>query len=109
MPDTAYSKTVEHIFNAVLDNRLTTHALQAVAEYAGVSGAGCALVNKFTGRVSWAAWWGSFSGDQADYMNHYSKIDPSRAIWDEALASGRFLQVTESLPQRLLRHDEWYN
>jgi hypothetical protein len=81
----------------------------AVAEYVGVSGAGCALVNKFTGRVSWAAWWGSFGGNRADYVNHFSKIDPSRAIWDEASAYGRFLQVSESLPQHLLRHDEWYN
>jgi hypothetical protein len=42
-------------------------------------------------------------------VSHYGKIDPSRAIWDKAAACGRLLRVSESLPQSLLRHDEWYN
>jgi DNA-binding CsgD family transcriptional regulator/PAS domain-containing protein len=42
-------------------------------------------------------------------MSHYGKIDPSRAIWDEAARCGVLLRVSESLPQSLLRHDEWYN
>jgi DNA-binding CsgD family transcriptional regulator/PAS domain-containing protein len=80
-----------------------------VAKFVGVSGVGCVMQNKFTGQISSAAWWGIFTGRPADYMGHYSKIDPTRAIWDDAAACGRLLRVSDSLPQSLLRKDEWYN
>ena len=102
-------KTVAAIFDAVLDDRATTTALEAVAKFVGVSGVGYVIQNKFTQRVSSAAWWGSFRGRPADYVSYYGKIDPSRAIWDEAAARERLLRVSETLPQSRLRHDEWYN
>jgi DNA-binding CsgD family transcriptional regulator len=80
-----------------------------MARFVGVPGVGCVMVNKFTGQVSSATWWGIFTGSPANYRSHYSKIDPSRAIWDEAAKCGRLLRVCESLPQSVLRHDEWYN
>jgi DNA-binding CsgD family transcriptional regulator len=109
MPLAAFSKTVTSIFAAVVDDGQTSAALEAVAKFVGVSGVGCVMQNKFTQRISSATWWGSFTGRPADYVSHYSKIDPSRAIWDEASACGRLLRVSESLPQSLLRNDEWYN
>jgi len=102
-------KTVAAIFDAVVDEGQTSAALEAVAKFVGVSGAGSVMLNKFTGQISSAAWWGSFTGRPADYVSHYGKIDPSRALWDKAAASGRLLRVSESLPPSVLRHDEWYN
>jgi DNA-binding CsgD family transcriptional regulator len=105
----AFSRTVTDIFAAVVDDRQTPLALEAVAKFVGVSGVGCVMLNKFTGQVSSAAWWGIFTGSSADYLSHYSKIDPSRAIWDEAAKRGGLLRLSGSLPQSVLRHDEWYN
>src|SRR5580704_2211735 len=103
MPLAAFSRTVTDIFAAVVDDRRTPTALEAVAKFVGVSGVGCVMQNKFTGQISSAAWWGIFTGRPADYMGHYSKIDPTRAIWDDAAACGRLLRVSDSLPQSLLR------
>jgi DNA-binding CsgD family transcriptional regulator/PAS domain-containing protein len=109
MPLVAFSRTVADIFAAAVDDRQTPRALEAVAKFAGVSGVGCVMRNKFTGPISSAAWWGSLTGRPADYMSHYGKIDPSRAIWDDAATCGRLLRVSECLPQSLLSNDEWYN
>jgi DNA-binding CsgD family transcriptional regulator len=108
MPLQTYAKTVASIFDAVLDERLTTAALRAVADYVGASGAAYFLVNKLTGQVGSLDFWGSFSGDRADYLAHYSKIDPFRLIQQEA-ECGRLARLSERLPQGVLRQDEWYN
>jgi DNA-binding CsgD family transcriptional regulator/PAS domain-containing protein len=109
MPFAAFSRTVADIFAAVVDDQQTPLALEAVANFVGVSGVGCVMLNKFTGQVSSAAWWGIFTGSPADYLSHFSKIDPSRAIWDDAAKRGTLLRLSEALPQSVLRHDEWYN
>ena len=109
MPLGQFEKTVTSIFAAVVDDGQTSAALEAVAKFVGASGVGCVMQNKFTQRISSAAWWGIFTGRPADYVSHYGKIDPSRAIWDEAAACGRLLRISEALPKSVLRHDEWYN
>src|SRR5471030_88629 len=109
MPLGQFEKTVTSIFAAVVDDGQTSAALEEVAKFVGVSGVGCVMQNKFTQRISSAAWWGIFTGRPADYVSHYGKIDPSRAIWDEAAACGRLLRISEALPKSVLRHDEWYN
>src|SRR5580704_6216063 len=103
-----YSGTVASIFDAVLDERRTPAALRAVAEYVGASGATFLLVNKLTQQVSTMAWWGSFTGSRADYLAHYSNIDPFRMI-QEKEAVGSFVRLSERLPQSVLSRDEWYN
>jgi hypothetical protein len=108
MSRAAYNKAVASIFDAVLDERLTSAALEAIADYAGVSGASYLRVNKLTRQVSAVVRWGCFNGDRAKYLAYYSKIDPFRAIQEHA-PSGTLLRLSEQLPQSLLRHDEWYN
>jgi len=66
------------------------------------------LVNKLSGQVSTVARWGSFTGSSADYLTYYGKIDAFRPLLEKA-ASGSLLRLTEHLPQKMLRHDEWYN
>jgi DNA-binding CsgD family transcriptional regulator len=108
MTPAVYSDTVASIFDAVLDERRTPAALKAVAEYVGASGAAFLLMNKLTRQVSTMAWWGSFTGNRADYLAHYGNIDPFRVLQEEA-PSGSFARLSECLPQSILRHDEWYN
>ena len=108
MPLAAYSETVAHVFDAVLDDRQTPSALKAVANYVGATGAAYLLVNKLTRRVSTITWWGSFAGGQAEYLAYYSKIDPFRVIQEEA-ACGVPSRLSDCLPARALRRDEWYN
>jgi DNA-binding CsgD family transcriptional regulator/PAS domain-containing protein len=108
MPLTHYGETVARLFDAVLDERLTPHALKGIAECVGASGAAYFLVSKLTGQVSTITWWGSFTGSPADYLAHYGKIDPFRVIQEEA-ACGTLVRLSDGLPASVLRHDEWYN
>jgi DNA-binding CsgD family transcriptional regulator len=108
MTSEAYSDTVASIFDAVLDERWAPAALKAVAKYIGASGATYLLVNKLTRQVSTIAWWGSFAGSRADYLAHYSNIDPFRMILEKA-ECGSFVRLSESLPESVLRFDKWYN
>jgi hypothetical protein len=108
MPLAAYSETVARVFDAVLDERQTPSALKAVANYTGATGAAYLLVNKLSRQVSTVGWWGSFAGSQAEYLAHYSKIDPFRVIQEEA-GCGVLSWLSDCLPASALRHDEWYN
>jgi DNA-binding CsgD family transcriptional regulator len=108
MPLAAYTKTVAGIYDAVLDEALTAAALQAVAEYVGAAGAGYMLVNTLTRQVSSRVSWGSFTGSTADYLTHYGKIDPFRALQEKAVC-GDLALLSECLPESVLRYDEWYN
>jgi DNA-binding CsgD family transcriptional regulator len=104
----AYGKIIASVFDAVLDERLASTALQAVAEHVGTSGASYLLVNKLTKRVSAIARWGSFAGSRSEYLAHYSKIDTFRVILEEAECE-RLLRLSDCVPQSVLRHDAWYN
>jgi DNA-binding CsgD family transcriptional regulator len=104
----AYDKTVASIFDAVLDERLTPVALQAVAEYIGAANVSYLVVNKLTRRVSSVARWGSFTGGRPEYLTYFSKIDPFRVIQEEA-KPGEVFQLSDCLQPEVLRHDEWYN
>jgi DNA-binding CsgD family transcriptional regulator len=108
MPLAAYSETVARVFDAVLDERQVPNALKAIANYAGATGAAYLLVNKLSGQVSTVVRWGSFAGSQAEYLAHYSKIDPFRVIQDRT-ACGALSWLSDSLPPSILRRDEWYN
>jgi DNA-binding CsgD family transcriptional regulator/PAS domain-containing protein len=108
MRSISYRETVTRLFDAVLDERLAPDALEAVAGYAGASGATYFLVNKLTRQVSTITRWGSFTGNQADYLAHYGKIDPFRVIQEEA-ECGALARLSDRLPARVLSRDEWYN
>jgi DNA-binding CsgD family transcriptional regulator len=103
-----YGKTVGSMFDAVLDERLTSIALEAVADFVGASSITYMLVSKFTRRVSTSVTWGSFTGSRADYLVHYSKIDPFLAMLKKTACSSLTV-LSERLPDSRLCHDEWYN
>ena len=108
MPPPVFGKTLASIFDAVLDERQSSTALEAVAKIVGVSSVVYLLVSKFTQRVSTSVLWGSFTSSRADYLAHYSKIDPFLVILEEA-ACGSLTVLSERLSQSRLCHDEWYN
>jgi hypothetical protein len=101
-------KTVGAIFDAVVDARQTTTALETVAGHVGSSGADYLVVNKFTRQVSSAFCRGIFAGRRKDYLVHYSKIDPFLAIQEETVC-GSLTLLSERVPESVLRRDEWYN
>jgi DNA-binding CsgD family transcriptional regulator/PAS domain-containing protein len=108
MPSTAFGKTVTSIIDAVLDDRLATTALKAVADYVGAAGAAYLIVNKLTRQVSSVVWWGCLSATRQEYFARYSQIDPFREFQINA-PCGTFIRLSECLPQSVLRRDEWYN
>jgi DNA-binding CsgD family transcriptional regulator len=104
----AFDTSINSIFDAVLNDQLAPTALEAVARYVGAPGAAYLLVNKLTSQVSSVVRWGCSTSDIADYLAHYSKIDPFRPLQEKAV-SGRLNRLTELLPRSVLSHDEWYN
>ena len=108
MSEAAYNRIVQSIFDAVLDERMTDLAIQAIAEYAGAAGASYVLVNKLTGQVSSVVRTGSFTGNRGEYLSHFAKIDPFRLLQEESEV-GHLLVLSECVPQTALRHDEWYS
>ena len=108
MPEKAFANTISAIYDAVLDERRWTEALKAVAEYVGAVDVGYLLANKKTGESLSVAWWGCFSGNSAEYLTHYCKIDPFR-VAQESASCGSWNRASEILPRSLLSQDEWYN
>lgn len=101
-------RTISNIYDAALAPDLWPAALQSVMDEAGAVGAGYSLFNKRTERVEWLSQSGPLVGREADYFSHYHALDHYRPIL-EVLPAGRWLWISECLPETVLRHDEWYN
>jgi DNA-binding CsgD family transcriptional regulator len=101
-------RTISNIYDAALAPDLWPAALQSVMDEAGAVGAGYSLFNKRTERVEWLSQSGPLVGREADYFSHYHALDRYRPIL-EVLPAGRWLWISECLPETVLRRDEWYN
>ena len=101
-------RTISNIYDAALAPDLWPAALQSVMDEAGAVGAGYSLFNKRTERVEWLSQSGPLVGREADYFSHYHALDRYRSIL-EVLPAGRWLRISECLPETVLRRDEWYN
>jgi DNA-binding CsgD family transcriptional regulator len=101
-------RTISNIYDAALAPDLWPAALQSVMDEAGAVGAGYSLFNKRTERVEWLSQSGPLVGREADYFSHYHALDHYRPIL-EVLPAGRWLWISECLPETVLRRDEWYN
>src|SRR5689334_14188137 len=104
----ALSTAITALYDAALDEERRSIALEAIAEFVGVGDVGYLLFDKKAGVASSVGWWGSFAGNSTDYLAHYSKIDPFRAV-QESAACGQWVRLSEALPRTLLSRDEWYN
>src|ERR1700730_8259673 len=108
MSSQRFRRTISSIYDAALVPDLWPAALQSVMDETGAVGAGYSLFNKRTERVGWLSQSGPLVGREADYFSYYHALDRYRAIL-EALPAGRWLRISECLPEPVLRRDEWYN
>jgi PAS domain-containing protein/DNA-binding CsgD family transcriptional regulator len=100
-------RTSSSIYDAALVPHLWPAALQSVMNEVGAAGAGYCVFNKRTERVEWLSQSGALVGREADYFNYYHALDRYRPIL-EIIPVGRWLRISECLPETVLRRDEWY-
>jgi DNA-binding CsgD family transcriptional regulator/PAS domain-containing protein len=100
-------RTSSSIYDAALVPHLWPAALQSVMNEVGAAGAGYCIFNKRTERVEWLSQSGALVGREADYFNYYHALDRYRPIL-EIIPVGRWLRISECLPETVLRRDEWY-
>ncbi|HEU0151219.1 MAG TPA: hypothetical protein VFR21_30640 [Bradyrhizobium sp.] len=79
-------------------------ALEAFTDAAGVAGAALIVSNKRTGGVDDACFSGLSAEFKSDYVNHYAAVDPY-----SPLLEGKWLKLSDCLPDAVLRKSEWYN
>jgi PAS domain-containing protein len=79
-----------------------------VAEAVGVVGAAHIIRSKQTGQAEWISLSGPTAEFKAEYVTHYSALDPYAAVI-EAAPRGSWLQLSERLPKTVLCRNEWYN
>jgi DNA-binding CsgD family transcriptional regulator len=103
-----FRRTISSINDAALLPALWPAALQSVMDQLCAVGAGYSLFDKRTGRVEWLCQSGSLVGREADYFSYYHELDRYRPML-EARPTGEWLQISECLPETVLRCDEWYN
>lgn len=99
---------IASISDAALEPGLWPAVLESVANFAGVIGAAYIVSDKRSGRVEWASFSGPSVDLKADYISHYSSLDPYRSALDAA-ENGTWVALSECLPETILRTDEWYN
>jgi DNA-binding CsgD family transcriptional regulator len=102
------SLVVQRIYDAALAPELWPDALQSVVEAVAAIDAAYVVWNKESEAVDWV----SFSSRDAtlalDYVRHYAAIDPYRPLV-EAAPTGRWVRLSESVPEARLRASDWYN
>jgi PAS domain-containing protein len=108
MSSDKFRRAISSIYDAALIPDLWTTALQSVIDDAGAVGAGYSVFNKRTKRVEWLSQSGPLVGREGDYFSYYQVLDRYRPIL-ETVPAARWLQISECLPETVLRRDEWYN
>src|SRR6202047_3252126 len=95
-------RTISNIYDAALAPDLWPAALQSVMDDAGAVGAGYSIFNKRRKRVEWLSQSGPLVGREGDYFSYYNALDRYRPIL-ETLPATRWLEISECLPQAVLR------
>lgn len=79
-------------------------ALKALTEAAGVAGAALIILDKNTGNVEEACFFGISAEFRSDYVKHYATLDPYSPLLD-----GSWKKLSKCFPDSVLRRSEWYN
>jgi DNA-binding CsgD family transcriptional regulator len=82
--------------------------LRVLVAEAGALGAAYVVWNKQTNHVEWVSFAGPGLDMKAEFVAHYAALAPIRPVLNAAPA-GKWLRLTECVPQGLLARDEWYN
>jgi DNA-binding CsgD family transcriptional regulator/PAS domain-containing protein len=102
------TRIIPSIFDAALAPELWPAALESIVGAVGAVGAAYIIREKRTGRVDWISLSGPTLELKADYLTHYSGLDPYWPVLDAA-PSGTLVRLSDCLPETVLRRDEWYN
>jgi PAS domain-containing protein/DNA-binding CsgD family transcriptional regulator len=108
MSSDKFRRAISSIYDAALIPDLWPSALQSVMEDVGAVGAGYGVFAKRTGEIEWLTQRGLLVSTAADFINYYHRLDPYRPML-ESVPAGRWVWVSECLPESELRRDEWYN
>jgi PAS domain-containing protein len=99
---------ISSIYDAALVPDLWPMVLQSVMEEVGAVGAGYGAFNKRTGGIEWLSQSGPLVDLEANYLSYYHLLDRYRPML-ETVPAGRWVWVSDCLPETELRRDEWYN
>ena len=81
-------------------------ALKSMTEALGAAGAACIVVNKNSNNPDWVCFSGLSERFRSDYVDHFAPLDP---FLPHLNVAGRWIKLSDCLPQSLLRQSEWYN
>ena len=99
---------ISSIYDAALVPDLWPMVLQSVMEELGAVGAGYGVFNKRTGGIEWLSQSGPLVDLEANYLSYYHLLDRYRPML-ETVPAGRWVWVSDCLPETELSRDEWYN
>ncbi len=77
-----------------------------MTEALGAAGAACIVVNKNSNNPDWVCFSGLSERFRSDYVDHFAPLDP---FLPHLNVAGRWIKLSDCLPQSLLRQSEWYN
>jgi hypothetical protein len=95
---------VTTIHDAAVSPEAWPEALKALTDAADAAGAALIVLNKDTGNVDEAYFFGLSAGFRSAYVRHYAALDPYSPLLD-----GGWIRLSECLPDSVLRKSEWYN
>src|SRR3978361_1122745 len=107
MPPIVLEPVVECLRDAAADPDLWPKALPLITSALGGLGAACFVGNDQTGGVEWACIFGPVGKHKIEYLEHYAALDLYTPMLPAAGESG-WINLSECLPQNVLRHSEWY-
>ena len=104
----AFGHILSRFQDAVLTPDAWPDALRSLTDAIGTAGAAYFVADKRTGEVMRASFSGISAEFEPSYVGHYASLD----VYTPLLAGdrgGRWLRLTECVPETTLRKDEWYN
>src|ERR1700731_4946219 len=108
MSSDKFRRTISSVYDAALVPDLWPAALQSVMDEVGAVGAHYGVFNTRTESAEWLSQSGPLVELEADYLSYYHALDRHRPMI-AAVPVGRWLRISECLPETVLRRHEWYN
>jgi DNA-binding CsgD family transcriptional regulator len=99
---------VSRVFEAAMSPESWPTALRAVVDANDLTGAACAVWNRRTAQIEWAALSSNYPADiLVEYFRDYAVLDPYTPLLADS-PCGDWLRLSECVSPEVLRRDEWY-
>jgi DNA-binding CsgD family transcriptional regulator len=102
------TRVFANAYEAAVSPELWPSALEAVTSHVGAAGAAYIVLNNENHQVDWACFSGPSVEMKGDYVRHYATLDPYSPLLTTA-PPGKWLALSNCLPDTVLQSDEWYN